>query len=216
MSTPRELHSRSGIRRDPADREDLARGIPAVRGKQADGQHGVDDRFHRGPVGLAPVVVSVTRYVGCLEDHLQIDRYGVLPRGDDVLLMHVHADEAVEERKPRTGSSEEPRKVLRVSTTGVINKFGPAVAFSRQDPHGPEVDRGVAVQFLDQRAPRYVDTQILGLVHDAGTVFEADDADSATEVVRVGKIALDRGYAARARRAGTARDESPAGRRRDA
>ena len=43
---------------------------------------------------------------GCLQDHFQIDRHRVVARRDHVLLVHVAAGEAVEERKPGAGPPE--------------------------------------------------------------------------------------------------------------
>ena len=79
----------------------------------------------------------------------------------------------------------------------MIDEFGPAVAVPRDRVRGFERDRRFgAVQAFDQGVPGGIKPQILRLVDDPRAVLEADDADRAAFIVRIGEIAFESGNAA--------------------
>ena len=86
------------------------------------------------------LAVSPHRHFHQLQDHLQIDRYRMLSARDDVLLMHVDADEAVEECQPCAGAPEVSLKALPINTTRVIDELRPAVVLSRQNTNRPQLN----------------------------------------------------------------------------
>ena len=93
---------------------------------------------------------------------------------DHVLLVHVGAGEAMEERKPGAGAPEKSLAALVVGAASVIDELGPAVAVARDRAHRLQFDRGAAtVQTLDQRVPGDIEAQVLRLVDDARAVLEA-------------------------------------------
>ena len=117
----------------------------------------------------------------------------------------------MQEREPGAGPPEEPPATFRVGASRVRDEFGPAIAVARDGAHGPQLHRGIApVQPIDQGAPGDVEPQILGLVNDPRAILEADNADRAAAIVRIGKTALDRGDPA-----GGAGDENIAADRRE-
>ena len=98
----------------------------------------------------------------------------MLASRDHVLLVHVGAGEAVEERKPCARPPEKSLAALVVGAAGMIDELGPAVTVARDRAHRLQFDRGAAaVQPLDQRMPGGIEAQVLRLVDDARAVLEA-------------------------------------------
>ena len=118
----------------------------------------------------------------------------MLARRDHVLLVHVAAGEAVEQRKPGACPPEKSIAAGGLGASGMIDELGPAITVARDCVHRLELDRSAAaVQALDQCVPGDIEAQVLRLVDDARAVFEAHDQDRVAAVVRVGEIAFDSG-----------------------
>ena len=185
------------VRGHAADGKHDVVGRSSIGGKQAYRGDGIADDFSGGGEGEIFRRFGAALFGAGLQNHFQIDRHRVIAAGDHVLLMHVGCGKAVKQRQPAAGAPEKPRETLRIGARRVIDEFGPAVAVLRDRAHGFELDRRLsAVQALDQSVPGGIEPQILRLVDDPRAVLEADDADRAAVIVRIGEIAFESGNAA--------------------
>ena len=194
---PSDFRFGGPVRGHAADGKDDVVGGASIGGKQAYRRDGIADDFGGGGEGEIFRRFGAALFGTGLQNHFQIDRHRVIAAGDHVLLMHVGCGKAVKQRQPAAGTLEKPRETLLIHARRVIDEFGPAVAVPRDRAHGFELDRGLrAVQTFDQGVPGGIEPQILRLVDDPRAVLEADDADRAAFIVRIGEIAFESGNAA--------------------
>ena len=194
---PSDFRFGGPVRGHAADGKDDVVGRAPISGKQAHRRDGIADDFGRRGESEIFRSFGAALFGTGLQNHFQIDRHRMIAAGDHVLLMHVGCGKAVKQRQPAAGTPEKPRETLRIGARRVIDEFGPAVAVQRDRAHGFELERGLsAVQALDQGVPGGIKPQILRLVDDPRAVLEADDADRAAVIVRIGEIAFESGNAA--------------------
>ena len=115
------------VGRHSPDCKDVVVGRASVGGKKADHHHRVGKLLRRE---IERLRLGIRRFVfvdGRLKDRFEIDGHRMFAGRNHVLLMHVIGNEAMKERKPRTGTPEElptPRSI----GAGMIDKFGPTIS----------------------------------------------------------------------------------------
>ena len=163
---PHQLLARRPFRGDASGRMNAVRGL-SVRRQQADRRYRVRDQFPRGLVGLRFRPRSIGSRCAGLKEGFDIDRHRMVAGGDHVLVMNIAGHKAVEEREPCPGSTEEPLAALLRLAPGVVDELGPSVAVTRNTFGSAEFNGRIAVEPLDERLPRDIESQIAWFVHDA-------------------------------------------------
>ena len=78
--------------------------------------------------------------------------------GDEVLLMHIGDDEAVQEREPGAGATEEAREFLLVPTFRMLDELSPPVAVTGKGVRNAKIDGSASIQAFDEPLPGNIDS----------------------------------------------------------